>query len=103
VDPTRRRVTRRATSSAEDAELIQSWDMAFKDTKGSDYVVGQVWLRRGVNAYLLDQVRGRWSFAETCDKLLALSAKWPQATAKLIEDKANGPAMMNALRARVPG
>jgi predicted phage terminase large subunit-like protein len=88
---------------AEDAELIQSWDMAFKDTKSSDYVVGQVWLRRGVNAYLLDQVRGRWSFAETCDKLLALTARWPQATAKLIEDKANGPAVMNSLRLRVGG
>src|SRR5690606_24902914 len=43
----------------EDEELVQSWDFTFKDTDGSDYVVGQVWLRRGVNAYLLDQVRRR--------------------------------------------
>ena len=27
-------------------ELVMSWDMAFKDTKSSDYVVGQVWARR---------------------------------------------------------
>ena len=28
-------------------EEIQSWDMAFKDTDGSDYVVGAVWARAG--------------------------------------------------------
>lgn len=86
-----------------DVELVQSWDMTFKDTAGSDYVVGQVWMRRGVHAWLLDQVRGRWSFSETCQQVRALSAKWPQAVAKLVEDKANGPAVMNALRATVVG
>jgi predicted phage terminase large subunit-like protein len=84
-------------------ELVQSWDMAFKDTKSSDYVVGQVWLRQGVNAYLVDQVRARLSFTKTCDAVVALSAKWPQAVAKFVEDKANGPAVMNALAQRVPG
>jgi hypothetical protein len=60
-------------------ELAMSWDMAFKDTDGSDYVVGQVWLRRGVHAYLLDMVRRRMSFTETLRAVKALSAKWPQA------------------------
>lgn len=84
-------------------EIIQSWDMTFKDTKGSDFVVGQVWQRRGAEALLLDQVRGRWDFTETCRQLEALSARWPQATAKLVEDKANGPAVIAHLRAKVPG
>lgn len=84
-------------------EVIQSWDMAFKDTDGSDYVVGQVWGRRGVDAFLLDQVRGRFSFVETCNRMRALSAKWPQASAKLIEDKANGPAVISQLRSTVGG
>jgi predicted phage terminase large subunit-like protein len=87
----------------EDTELIQSWDFTFKDTKSSDYVVGQVWLRRGVHAYLLDQVRGRWSFNASCEAIRDLSARWPQAVAKLVEDKANGPAILNALRATVGG
>lgn len=86
-----------------DLELVQSWDMTFKDTKSSDYVVGQVWLRNGTHAYLLDQVRARLSFTKTCDALLALTAKWPQAVAKFIEDKANGPAVINALAQRVGG
>ena len=31
----------------------------------SDYVVGQVWGRKGADFYLLDQVRGRLDFDET--------------------------------------
>ena len=86
-----------------DAELIQSWDFAFKDTKGSDFVVGQVWLRRGAKAYVLDQVRRRASFSESCQMIRDLSARWPQAVAKLVEDKANGPAILNALRTQLVG
>lgn len=83
--------------------VLQSWDMTFKDTKGSDYVVGQVWARRGAEVHLLDQVRDRLDFPATCRAVEALSAKWSQATLKLIEDKANGPAVIAQLRKTVPG
>ena len=84
-------------------QVIQSWDMTFKDTKGSDYVVGQVWARRGAEAFLLDQVRDRLDFTATCKAVETLSAKWPQAVAKLVEDKANGPAVIAQLRRHVSG
>jgi predicted phage terminase large subunit-like protein len=84
-------------------EVMQSWDLAFKDTTTSDFVVGQVWGRRGVDAYLLEQVRGRWDFVETCNQLEQLTARWPQATLKIVEDKANGPAVIAALRHKVNG
>ncbi|MFF7142246.1 phage terminase large subunit [Streptomyces nodosus] len=84
-------------------EIIQSWDMAFKDTKASDFVVGQVWARYGAEVYLLDQVRDRMDFPATAQAVKALSVKWPQAHAKLVEDKANGPAIIAQLRAAVPG
>ncbi|MFC8732168.1 phage terminase large subunit [Luteimicrobium sp. NPDC057192] len=87
----------------QDAELVQSWDFTFKDTKSSDYVVGQVWLRIGVNAYLLDMVRARLSFTASVDAMLAMTARWPQAVAKLVEDKANGPAIMSSLSSRLGG
>ena len=87
----------------EDHELVQSWDLTFKGTDSSDYVVGQVWLRVGQTAYLLDQVRRRMNFNETCDAIKAMSAKWPQAIAKFVEDKANGPAVMNALHGQIFG
>jgi predicted phage terminase large subunit-like protein len=87
----------------DDHELVLSWDLAFKDTKASDYVVGQVWLRVGVTAYMLDMVRARMNFTGTCQAIEAMAAKWPQALGKFVEDKANGPAVINALQKRIPG
>jgi len=84
-------------------ELIQSWDMTFKDTQGSDYVVGQVWARRGADGYLVDQVRERMDFPATCRAVVATTVKWPQAHAKYVEDKANGPAVIAQLRSHVSG
>lgn len=88
---------------AEFDEVIQSWDMAFKDTKASDYVVGQVWGRLGANTYLLDQVRDRMSFPETLVAFKSLTAKWPQSTAKIVEDKANGSAVIATLKNKIAG
>lgn len=84
-------------------ELIQSWDLTFKDTKGSDFVVGQVWLRIGADVFLLDQVRDRMNFNDSVRAIRAMTAKWPQAHAKLVEDKANGPAVISALSGKIPG
>ena len=84
-------------------EIIQSWDMAFKDTKTADYVVGQVWRRKGADKYLLDQVRDRMDFPATVQAVRSLSAKWPQARNKLVEDKANGPAVIATLKNEIPG
>lgn len=83
--------------------VIQSWDMAFKGTAHSDFVVGQVWARIGADFYLLDQVRGRWNAPETIAQVRLLSQRWPMAIAKLVEDKANGPAVIDMLRAEIPG
>jgi len=84
-------------------QVIQSWDFAFKDSKGSDYVVGQVWGRVGANKYLLDQVRSKLSFTASLAAMRSLSKRWPAATAKIIEDKANGPAIIDALRNELSG
>jgi len=83
--------------------VLQSWDMAFKDLKTSSFVVGQVWGRRGADCYLLDQVRERMDFVTTVSSLRNLSAKWPEARLKLVEDKANGPAVISALQSEVQG
>lgn len=84
-------------------DILQSWDMAFKDTSDSSYVVGQVWGKRGADKFLLDQVRERMDFSRTCQQLVKLSDKWPRSARKLVEDKANGPAVINHLRHVVAG
>ncbi len=84
-------------------EVLMSWDMAFADTKGSDFVVGQVWARRGADVFLLDQVRKRLSFTDTVTAFRAMVARWPQAARKLVENKANGPAVISTLKSKIPG
>jgi predicted phage terminase large subunit-like protein len=84
-------------------DALQSWDLTFKATEGTDMVVGQVWMRRGANGYLLDQVRARMDFVETLQAFVMLSARWPQILPKLVEDKANGPAVIRMLQNRIAG
>lgn len=84
-------------------KVIASWDCTFKDTDGTDFVVGQVWGKAGANSYLLAQTRGRLSFSRTVAEVISLKHQWPQIREILIEDKANGPAVIDVLKAQVPG
>lgn len=84
-------------------EIIHSWDMTFKDSDGTDYVVGQVWGKKSANAYLLYQIRKRMSFTETLKAVKLLVEKYPQARRKLVEDKANGPAVIDSLKSIISG
>ena len=84
-------------------EQIQSWDCAFKDLETSDYVVGQVWGRRGAAFLLIDQDRARMDCPATVKAVRAVSQRWPGTIAKLIEDKANGSAVIQMLGRELPG
>lgn len=81
----------------------QSWDMAFKDTKDSAFVVGQVWAELGADSFLLDQLREKIDFVASVAEVRKLSAAWPRALEKLVEDKANGPAVISTLKREIPG
>jgi len=89
-------------------EILQSWDMSFKDEKAAksadpDSVAGGVWGRLRANKYLLDLVCARMDFPQTCSAVVAMTEKWPLAHAKLVEDKANGPAVIATLRNKISG
>ena len=43
------------------------------------------------------------SFTETLDAIRAMSKLYPQATVKLVEDKANGPAIIDTLQQEISG
>lgn len=83
--------------------MWQSWDFTFKDTKTSDFVVGQVWGRLGADFFLLWQMRDRMDFTTSVQAIKNMSALFPKARKKLVEDKANGTAIMNALKGRMFG
>lgn len=83
--------------------MVQSWDCSFKDTADTSYVVGQVWGVKGADAYLLDMVRDRMGFVDTVNAVINMSKKWERTGRKYIEDKANGPAIIETLRHRIGG
>lgn len=84
-------------------ELAISVDATFKGGSGSDFVVSQVWGRFGARFRLHDQVRARMDFRSTRSALIALCAAWPAATLVLIEEAANGAALISDLRQVLPG
>ena len=84
-------------------KVIDSWDCTFKDTDGTDYVVGQKWGKKGANSYLLFQIRGRLSFTKTAEEVKRLRNMEPISREILIEDKANGPAVIDFLKKEVFG
>jgi len=80
-----------------------SVDCAFKDSRHADFVVMQVWARLGGRFYLVDQVRRRMDYPETRAALRTLCQAYPRATLKLVEEAANGAALIADLRASIPG
>lgn len=88
-------------------KTITSWDCAFKATTDSDYVVGQRWGVVGADRYLLEQVRGRWTFTETMAEMKRFIAKknlgWPDSHEHIVEDKANGTAIIDVLHKKISG
>lgn len=85
-------------------EIILSCDAAFKGKDTSDFVAIHVWGRKGANKFLLDRQTERMSFSQTISALKVMYAKWRKyLVAVLIEDKANGPAIMDTLADEIPG
>ena len=87
-------------------EVIWSWDCAFKGSLGSDNVAGLCIGRRGADKYLLARVSEKMTFSKTltqvktCRDMPSFSKK---TVAVLVEDKANGPAVIATLRDEIPG
>lgn len=90
---------------------LDSWDLTFKGAKSSDYVVGQRWVRRGIDRYLIAQQRGQWGFTDQIAKIKNWAKKdnhelspYGQHVHKIIiEDSANGPAVVSTLQDEIAG
>ncbi len=83
--------------------VLQSWDMAFKDKATNDRVAGQVWGRIGADKFLLEAILEHLSFTESLRAVRRFSRDWPATSEVLIEDRANGPAVIDALRHEIEG
>ena len=78
-------------------------DCTFKGTNGTDLVAFQCWYECDGCFYLVDRWTERRDFEATCNDLVVFCGRWTKAVEKLIEGKANGPAVISALKRAVIG
>ncbi len=83
-------------------EVVVSCDAAFKDSSKGSRVAILVIGRKGPFRYVLDNRTDHMTFRQTCDRLLEVTHLW-NARRVLVEDKANGPAIIDTLRQSIAG
>lgn len=76
--------------------IVVSLDAAFKETTDSDHVSLQAWGFVGSRGYCLDRICERMGYTATKAAAYAMAQKW-KAHVLLIEDKANGSAVIEEL------
>ena len=77
---------------------VISVDAAFKDGDSNDFVAIQVWGKRGIDYYLRYSVNKHLDFPGTVEAIRTIRRLFPDTTYILIEDKANGSAIIQTLR-----
>lgn len=83
--------------------LIMSVDATFKDNDNNDYVAIEVWGKKEANMYLIDLINEHMDFSTTLKAIKGMKAIYPRIGAILVEDKANGSAIIQVLRSQIPG
>ena len=80
------------------ATEVVSVDAAFKDAETNDYVAITVWGKVGNDYYLRYCMNRHLDFTSTLSAIRQVRVLYPQARTVLIEDKANGSAIINVLQ-----
>lgn len=93
----------RWTEVPKDARQIITVDATFKDTSKSDFVSIQCWAVKRPYYYLIDNHTERLSFGKTVDAIRRFRDVHPKASGVYIEDKANGPAIIDTLKEEMSG
>lgn len=75
-----------------------SVDATFKKTETSDMVAIELWAMIKNDVYLYKLINKRMGFVETLAKIKQLCTEFPTIDELLIEDKANGSAIIDSLR-----
>ena len=80
-----------------------SVDATFKDNDTSDFVAIEVWGKLNGDYYLIDLIKRRMDFPETLKAIRYMADKYPNKHSILIEDKANGSAIISMLKHEIGG
>ena len=85
------------------AEMVMSVDASFKDGEDNDFVAIQVWGKVDANMYFIDRVKRHLNLPDTMREIVRLRETYPQCKITLVEDKANGSAIIDILRKQMTG
>lgn len=103
------------TESTHPFTPLLSLDCAFKEHKDTDYVAGLGWAMFGADIYLMPQrIHKRLNFPDTINAVaefvggenldkLKYQGIYPFIKLKIVEDKANGSAIIDTLKHQIPG
>jgi predicted phage terminase large subunit-like protein len=83
--------------------LVGFFDTTFDGGQSADYFVGTLWGQVGADFFLLDRTRLRATFTEAKREMRRFVERWPECRRWLVEQSANGPALVDELRSIVPG
>lgn len=84
-------------------QMIMTVDATFKDEAKNDYVAIGVWAKSGIRIYMVDMFNEHLNFASTIRRIKEIKALYSGIGAILVEDKANGSAIIQVLRNEIPG
>lgn len=83
-------------------EVVGSWDCSFKDGDENDYVVGLTVYRVGALRYVVARYRNKSGLGATVEAVRQQARDWKPYEV-LVEDKANGSAVVELLQSEVDG
>ena len=87
-----------------DMDLVMDfWDMSFKDLQGNDWVCGQVWGLKGPHRFLIYMTMRLRGFEDSLNASINMRPRFPQIMGTVIEDKANGPAIISVAKNKISG
>lgn len=84
-------------------KLVLSVDCSFKASEGSDFVVLGLWCIMGPNKYLIHLSRARMTIIDTIAELRDIHDRFKGINYTLIEDKANGSAIIDMIKDKIKG
>ena len=85
------------------ATTLISVDAAFKDADDNDFVAIEVWGKLGNNYYLRYCLNQHLNFPNTVQAIRLMKRLFPESQYILVEDKANGSAIIQTLRSEFIG
>lgn len=84
-------------------QLIQTWDLPFKASEHSAKCAGIIMAKKGSEIFIVDCINEKMNFTTSIAAIKDMTAKYPKARAKVVEDKANGPAIIDFLKKDISG